>query len=78
MLIGISLQDVIITVKSRYVLGVDVGGGVGKGETTFEGFDATNKNLHHYTLTVPYDVTTIAFDYSVAVPGSPDGRSLSL
>lgn len=29
--------------KRKYVLGIDVGGGVGLGETTFEGFDATNK-----------------------------------
>jgi len=27
----------------KYVLGIDVGGGVGLGETTFEGFDATNE-----------------------------------
>lgn len=36
-------EEVVISVKSNYVLGVDVGGGVGKGETTFEGFDAKNK-----------------------------------
>ncbi len=36
-------EKTIISVKSRYFLGVDVGGGVGKGETTFEGFDGTNK-----------------------------------
>ncbi len=51
---------VIISVKSRYVLGVDVGGGVGKGETTFEGFNATNKknvfqvtDIHSNTIAGP-------------------------
>ena len=39
-------ENVIISEKSHYFLGVDVGGGVGKGETTFEGFDGTNgKNI---------------------------------
>ena len=39
----IEKKEVVISVKSSHVLGVDVGGGVGKGETTFEGFDATDK-----------------------------------
>ncbi len=42
----IEKENVVISVKSDYVLGVDVGGGIGKGETTFEVFDATNiKNV---------------------------------
>ncbi len=36
-------KKVVISVKSCHVLGVDVGGGVGKGETTFETFNADNK-----------------------------------
>ena len=36
-------EKVILSVKSRYFLGVDVGGGVGMGETTFEGFDGTDR-----------------------------------
>lgn len=39
----IEKEEVIIPIKSSYVLGVDVGGGVGKGETTFETFNAENK-----------------------------------
>ena len=39
----IDKEKTILSVKSRYVLGVDVGGGVGLGETTFEVFDATDK-----------------------------------
>ena len=39
----IKKEEVVIYAKSRYVLGVDVGGGVGLGETTFECFDASNK-----------------------------------
>lgn len=46
----IEKEKVVISVKSNYVLGVDVGGGVGKGETTFEGFDATDiKNISQVT-----------------------------
>ena len=36
-------KEVAITSKARIVMGIDVGGGVGKGETTFEAFDAANK-----------------------------------
>ncbi len=54
-------EEVVISVKSRYMLGVDVGGGVGLGETTFEGFDATDKKN-------VFQVTNI---YSNAVAG-PD------
>ena len=43
--------------KSGNVLGIDVGGGVGLGETTFEGFNATDKknvyqNLHIFSNTI--------------------------
>ena len=48
----INKEDVVISVKSRHVLGVDVGGGVGKGETTFEGFDATNKKNVHQVVDI--------------------------
>ena len=36
-------KEIVIPVKSNNVLGIDVGGGVGLGETTFEGFNATDK-----------------------------------
>ena len=36
-------KEKIIISKSNNVLGIDVGGGVGLGETTFEGFNATDK-----------------------------------
>ncbi len=47
-------STVIINPKKDNVLGVDVGGGVGKGETTFEGFNATDKkhiyqNVHIFS-----------------------------
>ncbi len=48
----IDKDNVKLTLKSRYVLGVDVGGGVGLGETTFEGFDATNKINVHQVLNI--------------------------
>ncbi len=43
--------------KTNNVLGIDVGGGVGLGETTFEGFNATDKknvyqNLHIFSNTI--------------------------
>jgi hypothetical protein len=37
------LKLLLITKFQKHVLGIDVGEGVGKGETTFEGFDATDK-----------------------------------
>jgi len=56
----IEKENIAISVKSRYVLGVDVGEGVGLGETTFEGFDATNKkdvrqvlNINSNTISGP-------------------------
>ncbi len=36
-------KKISISQKSNNVLGIDVGGGVGLGETTFEGFNATDK-----------------------------------
>jgi len=48
----IEKEEVTLSVKSRYVLGIDVGGGVGKGETTFEGFDATDKKNVHQVLNI--------------------------
>ena len=47
----------LILEKSNNVLGIDVGEGVGLGETTFEGFNATNKknvyqNLHIFSNTI--------------------------
>ena len=36
-------KEKVVISKRNQVLGIDVGGGVGLGETTFEGFDATNK-----------------------------------
>jgi len=36
-------KEKVVISKRNQVLGIDVGGGVGKGETTFEGFDASNK-----------------------------------
>ena len=36
-------KEIIIEVKSNNVLGIDVGEGVGLGETTFEGFNATDR-----------------------------------
>ena len=45
-------EKVVISVKSKHVLGVDVGGGVGLGETTFEGFDATNKKMVQQVLNI--------------------------
>lgn len=37
-------------IKTSQFLGIDVGGGVGLGETTFEGFDGTNKKNIFQTL----------------------------
>ena len=48
----IDKEKVVISVKSRYVLGVDVGGGIGKGETTFESFDAANKKNVYQVLNI--------------------------
>ncbi len=38
--------------KSNNVLGIDVGGGVGLGETTFEGFNATDKKNVYQVLNI--------------------------
>ncbi len=51
------IKEKIIISKLNNVLGVDVGGGVGLGETTFEGFNATNKkdvrqNLNIFSNTI--------------------------
>ena len=45
-------KEVINIVKSCNVLGVDVGGGVGKGETTFEGFNAKDKKNVYQNLNI--------------------------
>ena len=47
-------KEKVIIEKSNNVMGVDVGGGVGLGETTFEGFNArdkknVNQNLHIFS-----------------------------
>jgi hypothetical protein len=53
-------EKVSMLVNSRYVMGIDVAAGVGKGETTFEGFDATDKknvfqvyNIYSNTISGP-------------------------
>lgn len=56
----IDKEKVAISVKSRYTLGIDVGGGVGLGETTFEAFDATDKKNVHQVLNI--------FDSTIAGP----------
>ena len=39
----INKEEIQLSEYKDYFLGIDVGGGVGLGETTFEGFDGTNK-----------------------------------
>ncbi len=70
----IEKEKVILSVKSRYVLGIDVGGGVGLGETTFEAFDAADKknitqvlNIFDNTISGPEierQITTLKEKYN--------------